>query len=351
MAVHIRQKSNWLFAQIVAISTGLVLICTGLLFTISKFTLSAIGDASLQQIQATCGCQIPNSSEFSFFVGFIMLFGLAIALSLLTAFAKIIISLIKTKIFIDSRRINTVLPSAKLAQVTGNIGITKQVIEINEARPLVFCHGILKPKIYIASTVVQALSHAELQAVLLHETHHALSQEPARLLLLKFIGTFTFIPGIKNLTKKYLSFSEMAADELATDNFTKKSNLASAMAKILEMEETTIIQNGLAISYLSQITEERVMALSDKTYTPSFKKEVVRTFLGLAGTATIFFLFNISIKNQQSHAQNLFASSGCADKIYVKACSNAWGTCDNNTPHSQMITCKKPTVSASYIQP
>lgn len=350
MALHIRQKSNWLFAQIATISVALVLICTGLLFTISKFTFATIGNAGIHKIQATCGCQVPNSSGFSVFAGFMILLGAAIALSLLIAIAKIVISLVKTNKFITSQNTSGTL-STKLAQVAGNIGITRQVMEINTAKPIVFCQGLWQPKIYIASSVIQALSHAELQAVLLHETHHLLTKEPARLLLIKFISTFTFIPGIKNLNKKYLSFSEMAADELATDNFTDKNHLALAMAKILDMEESSIIQNELAVSYFSQVTEERVLVLSDSEYLPSFKKEVTKTILGIVGTAAIFFLFSLGIKAQQTHAQELFTSSGCADKIYFESCNNAWGTCDNKKFHKQNIACKKPKGDNPYLQP
>jgi beta-lactamase regulating signal transducer with metallopeptidase domain len=347
MALNLRQKSNWLFAQISLLGMALTMLFAGLFYKIYTFSLGALGNMALNRVQTACGCRVAASSGYSMFTGIILLLGLAIIATFIIAFTKIALTLIKTKKFIAAQKINSIDQSSKLKQVADTIGISHNIIEVHTARPVVFCHGLQQPKIYISSAVVQMLQYPELQAVLLHETHHMLSKEPVRLLCIKFISGFGFIPGIKNLIKKYLSFSEMAADELATDNFKEKNYLASAMAKILEMEEASIIQKELAVSYFSQITEERILALSDNNYKPTVTKEIIKTILGIVAAGFIFFLFSSSIKTQQAQAQEAYVASGCAGKISVETCDNAWTKCVDKIYHAEKIECKK---TSPYIK-
>lgn len=337
-----RQKSNWLFAQIIILGTIITILIAGLFYKIYNFTFGALGNITLNRIQNACGCQIPSSANNSVLTGFAVLLGSAIVISFIFALSKIIISLIKTKKFISLQKINFVKSSKKLTQVAATIGIQNQVVEINTTQPLIFCHGLKSEKIYISSTVVKALSFAQLQTALLHETHHLLTKEPARLLILKLIGVFGFIPGINSLIKKYLSFSEIAADELATDNFKEKNHLAAAMAKILELEEKNIIQKELAVSFFSQMTEERVVNLSEAGYKPTFKTELLKAAFGIAGAAIFILFFSSNLNVQQSKAQEIYTKSGCAEQIYkIEKCQNGWTKCAEQNYHQEKTNCQK----------
>jgi len=337
-----RQKSNWLFGQIVVLGAVLTLLVTGLFYKIYNFAFGTLGNIALNRIQNACGCQITPSASNSTLTGFAILLGVSLAISFLFTLSKIIISLIKTKKFINLQKINFIKNSKKLTQVAATIGIENRVIEVNTTQPIIFCHGLKNEKIYISSTVVDALSFAQLQAALLHETHHLLTKEPARLLTLKLVGIFGFIPGINSLIKKYLSFSEIAADELATDNFKERNHLANAMAKILELEEKNIIQKELAVSFFSQITEDRVLNLSETDYKPTFKKELLKAALGMAGAVALVLFFSSNLNIQQAKAQEIYTKSGCAEKIYqIEKCENGWTKCADKIFHENKITCQK----------
>lgn len=342
MAFNLRQKSNWLFAQIAMLTIALTVLFGTFFYKIYKFSFAFLGQLAISRVQSACGCQISSSPSSSLFTGIIILLGITIITSFLVAFFKTIISIKKTQRFINLQKINFVKTSAKLEQVANTIGINGNITEINTNRPFIFCHGLKNPQIYISSSVVQTLTYAELQAVLLHETHHLLTQEPARLLCIKFLSGFSFIPGIQSLTKKYLSFSEMAADELATNNFKEKNHLASAMGKILDMEEKTIIQKELAVSYFSQITEERILVLSQDNYKPSFKREVLQTVFGIAVALSIVLFFTSKINTQQARAQETYSKSNCANKVNTEQCANAWTKCADKIYHTSKIGCTKP---------
>ncbi len=339
--LNMRQKSNWLFGQIIILGAMIALLVIGLFYKIYNFALVTLGQWAISQAQSACGCAVTPSTSYTMLAGLTLLLAGAIILSLIVTLTKIVRSIIKTRTFLKTQGIHFVKNSPKLAQVATIIGIESRVVEINTSQPLIFCHGLSNEKIYISTAIVKNLSFPELQAALLHETHHLLSKEPARLLFIKLIGAFNFIPGIKNLTKKYLSFAEIAADELATDNFKEKNHLASAMAKILELEEKNVIQKELALSFFSQITEERVLTLSEENYKPTFKTELIKTITGIAVTAIIFFLFGSKLSSQQANAQELYINSGCANKIEVEACKNGWTKCADQIFHQEKIKCEK----------
>ncbi len=338
-----RQKSNWLFAQIALAAMAILALTIGLFYKIYTFAFGIIGEAALHKVQAACGCQPAGATtNNTVFIGFAFLVGAALGIVLLIAFFKLVFSIIKTRKFIRAQQPHIVAHSKKLSQIAGSIGASRAILEINTDRPLIFCYGIRNERIYISSAVVEALSFAQLRAVLLHETHHVLVKEPARLLLIKFISAFNFIPGIKNLTKKYLSFSEIAADELATDNFTEKNHLAAAMASMLEMEQQHIIQKELALSFFSQITEERILTLSDRAYQPTFKTEAIKALASIALAAILLFFFGAKISTQQAKAQELYTASGCTGSIQIEKCQNSWTKCVNKMYHEQKINCATP---------
>lgn len=342
MQRNLRKKSNLLFAQIVGIGLAVILLIAGLLYKIYNYAFSSVGELMINKAHAACGCETFISDSHTTLFGVITFVGAAILLTILIAIFRIIFSIVRTKRFVRHYELAKAKISPKLAQISHLIGISNRVEEIKSDKPIIFCHGIRRAKICVSSGVVNSLTFSELRAVLLHETQHLISREPARLLIIKFINTFRFIPGLKNLTKKYLSFSELAADELATDNFTEKNNLARAMRKILEMEEKTIIQKGLALANFSAVTEERVRALSEDRYQPSFAREIIKVCLSVLAAVGFFFYFGTEINAQTNHAKQFYAASPCAKQIQAREnCENGWTKCDGKVYHEEKTSCAK----------
>ncbi|TSC84231.1 MAG: peptidase M56 BlaR1 [Parcubacteria group bacterium Gr01-1014_13] len=345
MRASLRIKSNLLFFQIVSLGTIIFLLFAGLIFKIYNYIFSATGEFALDKANAACGCTTFASPNHTTLIGFLLFVGAALALTLIIAAGRVIFSTIKTNRFVRFKKTKLTQKSFKLAQITDILGITSRVEEIASNDPTIFCYGLIKPKICVSSKVVDSLSSAELRAVLRHETQHMISREPAKLLVIKFINTFRFIPGIKNLTKKYLSFSELAADELATNNFTEKTDLARAMSKILALEEKTIIQKGMALSFFSQITEDRVRVLSENDYIPTFSREIIKVSLGIAVAIAIFFYFSSEIKAQTNYTKQLYANSPCINQeLRPERCENGWTNCKNQIFHKKNISCKNNNV-------
>ncbi len=336
MRGSLRKKSNLLFIQIVALGAVVFLLLAGLIFKIYNYAFSATGEFMLNKATAACGCQTFASGSHNTLIGFFIFIGATLTITILMAVGRVIFSTIKTIRFVKFQKINLAKTSPKLAQITNLLGITGQIEEIKSNEPTIFCYGLIKPKICVSSKVVDLLSPSELQAVLLHESQHMISYEPARLLVIKFINTFRFIPGIKNLTKKYLSFSELAADELATNNFTEKIDLARAMSKILALEEKTTLQSGMALSYFSLITEDRIRVLSENDFIPTFKHELIKVAFGITVAAALFFYFSSEIQAQTNYSKQLYINSPCVNQEFkVEACANGWTNCENKVFHEK----------------
>jgi beta-lactamase regulating signal transducer with metallopeptidase domain len=341
MRSSLRTKSNLLFFQILALGTTIFLLLAALIFKIYNYIFSATGEFAISKATAACGCKTFASQNHTTLIGLLIFIGLALLLTIVLAIARVIFSTIKTKKFIAIQKTKLAVKSPKLAKITAMLGIEDKVDELASHNTSIFCYGLIYPKICISTKVVQSLSFSELQAVLLHETQHIISREPARLLIIKFINTFRFIPGIKNLTKKYLSFSELAADELATNNFTEKIDLARAMSKILALEEKTIIQKGMALSFFSQITEDRVRVLSEDDFTPTFRREIIKVSFGIAVATLLFFYFSSEIKAQTNYTKQLYANSPCINhELKFESCKNGWTNCKNQIFHEKNTACK-----------
>lgn len=341
MRKSLRAQSNLLFIQIISLGAIIFLLLTGLIFKIYNYAFSATGEFFLSKATAACGCQTFTSPSHKTLIGFFLFIGAAVIITITIAIGRIIFSVIKTNNFVKLQKAKQAKNSVKLANITQLLGITGQVEEIKSKDPIIFCYGIIKPKICISSKVIDLLSPSELQAVLLHEIQHVISYEPARLLAISFINTFIFIPGIKNLTKKYLSFSELAADELATNNFTKKLDLARAMRKILALEEKKTTQKSFSLSYFSQITEDRVRVLSENDYIPAFKREIIKVTFGIAVAAILFFYFSSEIKAQTIYTKQFYADSPCASQILkIEACQNGWTNCKDKVFHERKVNCE-----------
>jgi hypothetical protein len=65
----------------------------------------------------------------------------------------------------------------------------RRVKLIASRRPMAFCGGLLQPRIYLSDGALARLRPAELDAIVLHEAHHASRRDPMRILVARAIGS------------------------------------------------------------------------------------------------------------------------------------------------------------------
>ncbi len=81
---------------------------------------------------------------------------------------------------------------------------------------LAFCAGLLRPRIYLSTATLSALSGDELDAVIAHEQHHVRQRDPLRFVIAGVLadGLF-FAPALRQIADRYAALAELAADRAA----------------------------------------------------------------------------------------------------------------------------------------
>lgn len=138
----------------------------------------------------------------------------------------------------------------------GRRTITGSKVEIVDAsKPLAFCCGYLRPRIYISSGALKALSGDELQAVIAHEAHHQGRYDPLRMLILRVLADgLLFMPLVKRLSDRFQTLAELKADKEAVKQ-TDARSLASALLSFTA---------GPGLETAAGIEPERVDQLSNR---------------------------------------------------------------------------------------
>jgi hypothetical protein len=87
---------------------------------------------------------------------------------------------------------------------------------VEDERPLAFCAGLLRPRVYVSTGALALLDDTALDAVLAHERHHARRRDPLRLAAGRVLArALFFMPGLGELSARQQSLAELSADESA----------------------------------------------------------------------------------------------------------------------------------------
>lgn len=152
---------------------------------------------------------------------------------------------------------------------------------IADDRPRAFCHGLLRPRIYVSSGTLRALSPPELRALLAHEQHHARRHDPLRLALARVLGGgLFFLPVLPRLLDRYADAAEIAADEAAIAG---GQDVAALAAALLTFEASG---SGLHPDRVDRLLGERVEQRVPIAWVQSTALIIAAIVgLGLAGAA------------------------------------------------------------------
>lgn len=124
-----------------------------------------------------------------------------------------------------------VAAARRFARSLPAIGHMNDVVVLSDDRPRAFCAGLLRPRVYVSSGAVATLDGEALNAVLLHERHHAQRRDPLRLACGRVAArALFFIPGLNDLVDRQQALAELSADETAMNAAPEnRSALARAM--------------------------------------------------------------------------------------------------------------------------
>lgn len=233
MISHYRQSeiSFWLLVGIAVAILG----AAGLL----------IGGASAQILaalqQPACGCNGPVTFSIPLISGGVL--GLALIAWTFIAGLKL---LRQTRLFINGLLV---------------IAHRKSYQAIRDNRAVAFTAGLLRPRIYLSTTLLSRLTNAERRAVVRHERFHAQRFDPLRIAVSETIArAFRWLPGMLQLYRHWRLMRELAADG-SSETISQRHALGRSLVKLLEQPLLPT-----AVSAFSA-TEERVRELVNPSTT------------------------------------------------------------------------------------
>jgi Zn-dependent protease with chaperone function len=126
----------------------------------------------------------------------------------LLGFAVIVVALVSAA--------REVIASARLARrvEARSAPLGHDVRLLDDARPLAFCAGLCRPRIYVSRGAVDLLDQEALDAVIAHERHHARQRDPLRLATSRVLArSLFFLPGLRTVADRHRAWAEIGADE------------------------------------------------------------------------------------------------------------------------------------------
>ncbi|HSQ23963.1 MAG TPA: M48 family metalloprotease [Pyrinomonadaceae bacterium] len=115
--------------------------------------------------------------------------------------------------------------------------LTIPTFRIEHSFPIIAVVGSVKPRLFVASSVLEALTKEELAAAIAHERGHLMARDNLKRLVLRACrDVLMLVPFGRPLDRDWAQAAEAAADEhAARENPDRALNLASALVKIAKM--------------------------------------------------------------------------------------------------------------------
>ena len=116
------------------------------------------------------------------------------------------------------------------AEVPAGAPVGVEIVDHDE--PFAFTFGLGEPRVAVSRGLLERLSSAELEAVLVHERYHVGARDPLKLLVARAATrTCFFLPAIGHLVTRYLTGRELAADRRSLRDSGRPA-LAGALFKV-----------------------------------------------------------------------------------------------------------------------
>ncbi|MEK7533558.1 MAG: M56 family metallopeptidase [Patescibacteria group bacterium] len=151
--------------------------------------------------------------------------------------------------------------SKNIDEVCNALGLHNKVTLLDQTKPLAFCLGVLNPKIYISTGLVEMMNSEELKVIMKHEKYHLDNRDSLVFMVATIIESlFPFFPIISDFVRVYRMDREIQADAMAIRNTEDKHSLTEVLKKLLRYEPTT--RPAFVASIISEDTlEARIHSL------------------------------------------------------------------------------------------
>ena len=197
-----------------------------------------------------------------------------------------------TRQLVGEFRLTQCRPPARLRRLARRASLAEPPILVRAKAPLVFTHGLRRPRVWLSTGLLHILGNAELEAVLRHEARHVHAHDPFRMLMARCLSqALFFIPVARDLSERYCVAKEIAADEAAVQAMGDARPLARAIRKLLTSRAVTPALPLAALVGELNVVEARLHILLDPEHPlPLLKRQRLGTSLAWALLGLAVFL-------------------------------------------------------------
>ncbi len=264
--------------------------------------------------------------------GYLPLAGLLLPLALLAAGGLRGLSMLIRQLWWTRRLLVDLSPRerplpAGFAGLVDALCLTGRVTLVQDAAPYAFAAGLLRPRVWLSTGLLDLLDEAELAAVLGHERHHLRRRDPLRVLATRSLvhGLF-FLPAAAALGNLYLEAKEQEADAASGAGH----DLAAALLKLVRAGAHLPAGANLAAANAGSVIGRIQRLLGSEPPKPKLDRALLqRTVLSLALAAALLLANRVAM----SQAASPLAGDGCGYTTWPAA-AEATSTPANFTPHN-----------------
>ncbi|MGH2725790.1 MAG: M56 family metallopeptidase [Actinomycetota bacterium] len=221
-------------------------------------------------------------------LAFFGLLGLGSALG----FASIITQLRASRRLTARVRALRVATPGDVADVATRGKVAGRIDVVDSPEAFSFAYGFISPRIAVSQGLIEALSTAELEAVLEHERYHVRTWDPAKVVLARAFPRATFyLPALRHLRRRYVAGRELAADRRAMRACGEPA-LAGALYKVIRGPAWPELAQAAAIGG-PELLDARVEQLEtgdEPAVPPVSTAAKLATAIGLAALAALLAL-------------------------------------------------------------
>lgn len=145
--------------------------------------------------------------------------------------------------------------------------------------------GLWRPRVYLTTGLIQALTKSEVQAVIRHEQVHRRVRDPLWTAILSSVDRgFGWLPWVRSWISQAYRWRELAADAAATDGYVQTIGLSGAFVKLATAAAPMV---GTPFSP----NADRVEKLLNPSWRPPLQIWRLSTMIGIAVFFTAAFVF------------------------------------------------------------
>jgi len=149
--------------------------------------------------------------------------------------------------------------------VRGPLPGQDQVIVFDHLRAQAFCAGYWRPRVYVSTATVDALTPAELQAVIAHEKEHREHRDPLRIASARVLGhALFFLPVLRRLVERYAELAELRADAAAVR--ASEGDRAPLASALLAFGLTTHPGLGIAPDRIDHLLGQQIASRTPRAW-------------------------------------------------------------------------------------